>query len=153
MKGLIITMLATMCLFSCTIRAQEFVLFNEYVSFPGLVDHSLSLKEVSKDDVTKSLLLVKKEIERMNEQGKFYNQGINNCPYILEDWDDYFVQAISFLDKDNRHVLMLQFIHLDQITDYPDCYDRWINVSGGCSYFWRARVDLESKEVFSIVIG
>jgi len=79
-------------------------------------------------------------------------QGLNNCPIILDNWHTYYRQVIGYINVVDERVLYINYISPSFITN-DQWKERWISVIGVCSNQWTVKYNLTTGEVFSCDIG
>ena len=106
--------------------------------------------------------------EFVKKQKLMPSQGYDGCPIIKDNWSDYCRQVICYLKKTGRRkydeIIQIQYIHNSEIVSFEEGYElygileidfkrTWIEVAGGCSFFFNIYYDVNKRKIVAFVVN
>lgn len=73
------------------------------------------------------------------------------CPKIVKNLKNYNRQYVGYIDSNGNKIIWINFIWK---KDCPDNWERDIILNtDGCSYFWRAKINLKENKLFDFYVN
>lgn len=148
---------------------------NEYVIFPRPAhypsenpDYPSSFYYFSRPPKKEEVIYVDSlAFEYVKKQKRLPNQGFPNCPIIKDNWNDYYRQAVCYLDEGyrrKREIIEIRYIRkevaLETERDFEQYMqsswnwkENWDKTLGGCSAHFSIYYDVRKDKIVSFIVN
>ena len=100
-------------------------------------------------EIAEAERLIQKRIDYVNRD--HINQG-GMCPVIDEHMHKYRRQYVGFTNDRGDHIVWVNFLWDDQLTDERLASDVLLT-SGGCGHFWHIECNLATRKVYALDVN
>ncbi len=100
-------------------------------------------------EIAEAERIIQKRIAYVNRD--HYNQG-GMCPVIDEHMRMYRRQYVGFTNDRGDHVIWVNFLWDDELTDERLASDILLT-TGGCGHFWHLKCNLNTTKVYSLEVN
>jgi len=101
------------------------------------------------EEIAEAERLVQKRIAYLNRE--HYNQS-GMCPIIDEHMRKYRRQYVGFTNDRGDHIIWLNFLWDDELTDQRLANDVLLT-RGGCGHFWHVKCNLATRKVYGLEVN
>jgi len=103
----------------------------------------------SKDDILKAEKLLKESIKQMYSPLVNQREG---CPIIHKNLKKYVRQYLGFVNNEGKKIICINFLWKKGGLTEGISKDI-VNVSDGCSHYWKVKVNLATGKLFDLKIN
>ncbi len=127
-------------------KTFEVAIFSESYNFSTLYNNRFT---PTMEEIEKAENSLRRNLEKLNKD--LIHQS--TTPKIHENLDKYKRQYFGYIDKNGNRILLINCFW----SDFVDFKDVWlemkIEVNDGGSYFWRIKYNLNTEELFGLLIN